>query len=57
MILNQNLLVADRKVAIKTDVVTSDIPLLLSMKKAGVKLDLIDDSADINWKTYSTQSY
>ena len=35
---------------IKTDVVTSDIPLLLSletMKKAGVKLDLVNDSAEI----------
>ena len=41
---------ADRKVTIKTDVVTSDIPLLLSletMKKAGVKLDLVNDSAEI----------
>ena len=35
---------------IKTDVVTSDIPLLLSletMKKAGVKLDLVNNSAEI----------
>ena len=35
---------------IKTDVVTSNIPLLLSletMKKAGVKLDLVNDSAEI----------
>ena len=43
-------ILADRKVTIKTDVVTSDIPLLLSletMKKAGVKLDFVNDSAEI----------
>ena len=43
-------ILADRKVTRKTDVVTSDIPLLLSletMKKAGVKLDLVNDSAEI----------
>ena len=43
-------ILADRKVTRKTDVVTSDIPLLLSletMKKAGVKLDLFNDSAEI----------
>ena len=43
-------ILADRKVTIKTDVVTSDIPLLLSleaMKKAEVKLDLVNDSAEI----------
>ena len=43
-------ILADRKVTIKTDVVTSDTPLLLSletMKKAGVKLDFVNDSAEI----------
>ena len=42
-------ILADRKVVIETDVVTSDIPLLLSldaMKKAGVKLDF-NNSAEI----------
>ena len=40
--------IADTEVLIKTDVVTSDIPLLLSidtMKKARVKLDLVNDCA------------
>ena len=43
-------ILADQKVTLKTDVVTSDVPLLLSleaMKKAGVKLDLVNDSAEI----------
>ena len=43
-------ILADRKVTRKTDVVTSDIPLLISletMKKAGVKLDFVNDSAEI----------
>ena len=41
---------AERQVTIKTDAVTSDIPLLLSlkaMKKARVKLDLVNHSAKI----------
>ena len=42
--------IAGKEVTIKTDVVRSDIPLLLSrsaMKKAGVKMDLENDSAKI----------
>lgn len=41
---------ADKSVTIQTDVVESDIPLLLSkdaMKKAGVKMDLENDTATI----------
>ena len=41
---------AGKKVTIKTDVVASNLPLLLSkeaMKKAKVKLNLIDDTAEI----------
>ena len=41
---------AGKEVLIHTDVVESDIPLLLSlqtMKKAGIKLDLVHDSAEI----------
>ena len=41
---------AGKEVTIKTDVVGSDIPLLLSrsaMKRAGVKMDLENDSATI----------
>ena len=41
---------AGRNVTIRTDVVTSDIPLLLSlqeMKNLGVKLDLVNDTAEI----------
>ena len=49
---------ADRKVIIKTDVVTSAIPLSLSMKKAGVKLDLVNERLCKNIRnTHSTQSY
>ena len=47
---------AGEKVAIKADVVKSDIPLLLSlasMKKAQVKLDLANDEAEIFGKTIS----
>ena len=43
-------ILADRKVTIKTDAVKSDIPLLISleaMKKAGVKFDIVNDSAEI----------
>ena len=42
--------IAGKEVTIKTDVVGSDIPLLLSrtaMKRAGVKMDLENDSATI----------
>ena len=42
--------VADKKIMIKTDVVDSNIPLLLSkdaMKKASMKLDLENDTAQI----------
>ena len=42
--------IAGKDVTIKTDVVDSDIPLLLSrtaMKKAGVKMDLENDTAEI----------
>lgn len=42
--------VVGKEVTIRTDVVESDIPLLLSkdsMKKAGVKLDLQNDTAEI----------
>ena len=43
-------ILADQKMRIKTDVVTSDIPLLLSpeaIKKPGVELDLVNDSAEV----------
>ncbi|CAC5406209.1 unnamed protein product [Mytilus coruscus] len=42
--------IAGKDVIIRTDVVDSDIPLLLSrtaMKKAGVKMDLENDTAEI----------
>lgn len=45
---------AGKKITIHTDVVTSDIPLLLSlkaMKKAKIKLNLENDSAEIFGKT------
>ena len=45
--------IADTAVTIQTDVVTSDIPLLLSldvMKRAKIKLDLEHDSAEIYGK-------
>ena len=41
---------ADKAIKIETDVVQSDIPLLLSlssMKKAGLKLDLENDEAEV----------
>ena len=47
---------AGEKVKIKTDVVSSDIPLLLSktaMKKAHMKLDLVNDTAEILGKNVS----
>ena len=43
----------EKEVTVITDAVESDIPLLLSqsaMKRAGVKLDLENDSAKIFWK-------
>ena len=43
-------MIAGKEVTIKTDVVESDIPLLLSrtaMKKAAIKLDLETDTAVI----------
>ena len=49
-------IVATKNVTIKTDVVESDIPLLLSkqaMKKANVKLDLENDTAEIFGKVIS----
>ena len=45
---------ADHSITIHTDIVTSDIPLLLSlkaMKAAKIKLDLVTDSAGILGKT------
>ena len=42
--------IAGRQVKVKTDVVDSDIPLLLSrstMKKASIKMDLETDTAEI----------
>ena len=42
--------IADRRVKIKTDVVDSEIPLLLSrneMKNLGAKIDLKNDRAEI----------
>ena len=47
---------AGEKVKIKTDVVSSDIPILLSktaMKKAHMKLDLVNDTAEILGKNVS----
>ena len=44
-----------RDLMIRTDVVDSDIPLLLSVKSvknAKVKLDLANDTAEILGKTY-----
>ena len=44
--------IAGREVTIRTDVVHSDIPLLLSrsaMKTAGVKMDLESDTAQNFW--------
>lgn len=48
--------IAGREVFVRTDVVDSDIPLLLSreaMKKAEVKLDLVKDTAQIFGKSVS----
>ena len=47
---------AGKEITIRTDVVDSDIPLLLSiksMKKAGIILDLVNDSAEIFGKVVS----
>ena len=48
--------IAGKEVTIKTDIVESDIPLLLSrtaMKTAGVKMDLENDTAEILGKSVS----
>ena len=48
--------IADKEVIIRTDVVESDTPLLLSrtaMKKAAIKMDLENDSAFSNGKDVS----
>ena len=50
---------AGRPVRISTDVVDSDIPLLLSkpaMKKAGVKIDTVSDSAEVLGLTVNLDS-
>ena len=50
---------AGQKCTIETDIIESDIPMLLSksaMKKAGMKLDLVNDKAEVYGKTVNLQS-